>query len=433
MIVDQFNTTLSGGAAIAARRLHHSLIDRGVCSRFWYCKKRNATAPEEQGYYSADHAWSRSVRSLLAFPTQQLHKIRFKNALRNRPADLEFFSSPTVFPPTKIDLSRIQTDVIHLHWISKLIDYSTFFGSIPDDFPIVWTLHDMNPFTGGCHHSDNCQLFQTSCQSCPQIRNPGQHDISTEIFDIKRTALAQKNLHIVTPSRWMEERVRASKILGSARSIQTIRNGLDTTVFKPRDKKVARDRFGIPQNKIVLGFGAASLENRRKGFPELLRSLTLLANHDKYFGLTFGDGKLPSYGNQLPPLKSTGYLDKPEAIADFYAALDLFVITSLAENMPQTVVESMACGIPVIGFSVGGISEIVQPNRTGMLSSLGNCSQLASQITELGENSDLRNQMRHTSREIATTEFEQSLRTEDYQELYASAISVSQRSCRQAA
>jgi len=433
MLIDQFNTTLSGGAAVAARRLHHSLINCGVRSRFWYRKKKNSTAPEGQGYYPADNVWIQTVRNLLAFPTQKLHRLRFKNAMRNRPADLEFFSSPNVFPPTKIDLSRIGSDVIHLHWIYKLIDYPTFFGSIPNDFPIVWTLHDMNPFTGGCHHSDSCHLFQTSCQYCPQIRNPGPDDISAKIFGIKHAALAQKNIHIVTPSRWMEDRVRASKILGSARSIQTIHNGLDTKVFKPRDQKGARERLGIPQDKIVIGFGAASLKNRRKGFPELLRSLTLLTDQKKYFGLTFGDGDLPTYGNQLPALKSTGYLDKPEAIADFYAALDLFVITSLAENMPQTVVESMACGIPVVGFSVGGIPEIVQPNRTGMLSSLGNCSQLASQIATLGENRDLRNQMRHAARKVATTEFEQSQRTEDYRQLYASAIAMSQRSFPQAA
>ena len=433
MIVDQFNTTLSGGAAVAARRLHQSLLNCGIDSRFWYQKNRKTTAPEDQGYYPVVKAWSRTPSDLLAFPSQKLHKFRFKNAMRNRPEGFEFFSSPRVFPPTTIDFSEIDSDVIHLHWVSKLIDYASFFGSIPNDFPIIWTLHDMNPFTGGCHHSDDCQLFQTSCQNCPQLRNPGRQDISAEIFNIKRDALAQKNIHIVTPSRWMEDRARSSKIFGSARSICTIRHGLDLDLFANRNRAAARKRFGIPEDQFVIGFGAASLSNRRKGFEELLRSLALLKNPDQCMGLAMGDGKLPKSSKTLPALATTGYLDDPEAVADFYAALDVFATTSMAETMGLVVAEAMASSVPVVAFAVGPIPEIVQPHHTGFLAPFGDCEQFAYHLNWLAERPDVCKELGRGAQKLALAEFDQSQRTKNYRQLYASAIETAHKSFRRAA
>ena len=169
-----------------------------------------------------------------------------------------------------------------------MIDGQAFFTSIPNDFPIVWTLHDMNPFTGGCHHSDQCNLYRTGCQNCPQLAQSGPHDFSHRSFQLKQTVLQEKQLHVITPSRWLEEHVRNSFLLQDASSIQTIHNGLDLQVFRPRDQQAARGKLNLPPDLTVVGFGAASLINRRKGFAELLAAFSQLKNHREILGFGFG-------------------------------------------------------------------------------------------------------------------------------------------------
>ena len=186
MIIDQFNTTLSGGAAIAARRLHHALLESGNTSRFWHLGHKQQTAGNDESYISAKHLWNRKQNYLLSAVRKQFHKLKLRRSLRGRPSGLEIFSSPRTFPPTRIDARNLNTDIIQLHWIVKLIDYPSFFASIPEDVPIVWTLHDMNPFTGGCHHADECRRFTSICQYCPQLGRPGLQDVSRQNYEIKQ-------------------------------------------------------------------------------------------------------------------------------------------------------------------------------------------------------------------------------------------------------
>ena len=427
MIIDQFNTTLSGGAAIAARRLHHALLDSGTQSRFWYLGHKRQTVIDDASYTSAKNLWDRKQNFLLSEIRKHFHKIKFRRSLRGRPSGLEIFSSSRTYPQTQVDFKKLGTDIVQLHWIVKLIDYPSFFASIPDDVPIVWTLHDMNPFTGGCHHADACRKFTSVCQYCPQLGRPGSHDVSRGTYEIKQRAFERKNMHIVTPSRWLESHVRQSALMGSAASIQTIRNGLNTSLFAPRDRALARKRFGLSEKDFVIGCGAAQLTNERKGFREFLDTYARLRNRKQCVALAMGDGESPVHESGIS-LRTTGYLEKASDIVDFYSALDIFVITSKAENLPQTVVEAMACGVPTVGFAVGGIPEIVQPGCTGLLGPVGDCHLLAQHIDSLIEWPEGRKQMGVESRKLAVREFNEEQQVQQYLELYRQAIAQRQAS-----
>lgn len=145
MIVDQFNTTLSGGAAVAAKRLHHALLESGISSRLFYLQQKQRQTVQDESYLPAHSAWSSRGLTPRMWSRKQLQRLKFKHALRGRPPGLEMFSCPEVLPHTQIDVANLGTDIIQLHWVAKLIDYASFFASIPSDFPIVWTLHDI-PF-----------------------------------------------------------------------------------------------------------------------------------------------------------------------------------------------------------------------------------------------------------------------------------------------
>ena len=233
MYVTHFNSLLTGGAATAARRLHEALLLQGTDSRFFYSarnRRGRETAPPLGETYR-ETRWQRG--SLLSTLTDRIdhliHRRLFRHTARQRPASKEIFTSPrggprTVYPPANLgrESSRPLDGVIHLHWIARFIDYASFFGSISPDQPIVWTLHDMNAFSGGCHFSEGCTRFETGCGGCPQLSKPSDHDLSRATFLEKKHALEGCNLHIAAPSKWLLDQARASLMFHRAESFHHI-------------------------------------------------------------------------------------------------------------------------------------------------------------------------------------------------------------------
>lgn len=428
MIVDHLNTGLSGGAAIAARRLHRSLRATGVESHFWYLRaSQEETVELACGQVAARLQRHGPIGSAIAAATVGLRRMQLqwdkRRALAGRPTGLDLFNTPQCYRATRWQPRKSSPSIVHLHWVAKMIDYRSFFASLPDHQPVVWTLHDLNPVTGGCHYPDGCQAYTRGCGSCPQLgHRRAADDLSYRSLRVKRDALRGKNLHVVAPSRWAADCARRSWLLGGARTIQVIPHGVDVARFAPQDKAACRRKLGLPADRVVIGFGAASITDRRKGLSELLAALARLPNRRQLTGLVFGSGEVPRTDLELPELTAVGYVDDPVAQATVYSAADLLVVPSREELFGLTGLEALACGTPVVGFDCGGIPDYVRPMETGLLARPDDSGDLARQIQWLIDRPHVRHQMGARGRALVLRQFDLRQQAARHVELYQTLL-----------
>ncbi|WP_197089334.1 glycosyltransferase [Puniceibacterium sp. IMCC21224] len=266
-----------------------------------------------------------------------------------------------------VDFDAIQApldkaDIVHLHWISGMIDYDRM-ADVMGDKPVAWTLHDMNPFTGGCHYSQGCTGYRDECRACPLLSGSNR---AHEAWKRKRDAYAGiKNLHVVCPSQWLADCARESSLFGD-RPIHVIPNAIPVNDFKLVNKMVARRQLGLPLDKKLIVFGADNLENLRKGGDILQKSLAILTGRSDgqdIEGIFFGASNLDV------PIKThnMGYISDPTRLSLVYAAADVFAFPSREDNAPQTVPEALLSGTPVVSFPVGNVTELVEHLETGYI------------------------------------------------------------------
>jgi glycosyltransferase involved in cell wall biosynthesis len=256
-----------------------------------------------------------------------------------------------------------QADIIHLHWVNfGMLSIENIKQLLNTGKPIYWTLHDMWAFTGGCHHSGNCLNFQKACGNCEEfIKHPAENDLSHEIWKEKLSAFQRPNLHIITCSDWLKERAASSSILKN-QPIQSIPNAIDTSFFKPADKQNAKQILGLDPSKKHILFVAMRVNAPKKGFSYLEKALK---------GLDSSTTELIVVGNaqDLPELQLKahimGHISSPEKMIQIYQAADVFVTPSLEENLPNTIMEALACGTPCVGFAIGGIPEMIDHQVNG--------------------------------------------------------------------
>ncbi len=424
MIIDHFCTFPHGGAGTAARRLHERLRDTGIDSRFNYWKDQTSQ-DLGQDYRRIEFVELKSVNPL----SRKLEKRRrrqicdrYDKHLATRPDNFELFTIPWTLERTKLKFSRELTDIVHLHWTAFFIDYPSFFASIPDAVPIVWSLHDMNPLTGGCHYSSGCSRFTVGCGNCPQISEPSPRDVSFEAFRDKQRSLRKKKIHVITPNQWLSQLAQHSRIFPNSTEFHVIRLGLDENVFKPTGKLEARQRLGIDSEKTLIAFGAEDIENYRKGFHHLLAALRDVHAQRPIECLVFGSGQLPSDRIGLPKFHDFGFIESDERQSLVYSAADMFVLPSREDNQPQTGLESMACGTPVVGFRAGGIPEYVIPHQSGLLAAMGNEHEMAEQIIWLIDHPSERIQISKTARQLITASFTAEQQSQNYINLYENIL-----------
>jgi glycosyltransferase involved in cell wall biosynthesis len=350
-----------GGAAIAARRLHDGLLSIGVESTMVVANKVGPGANVRQVERVAgpiDRLW-RQIEL-------QLHTAELNRYRHTRSPHLEFFSDDRMPGRDMLQAAMPKADVCNLHWVSGLVDYRRFFGTIRPSMPVVWTLHDMNTFTGGCHYTMGCEKYARSCGACPQLGSRDTHDISERIHRRKAQALSHRDetiTRIVAPSHWLAGQASRSSMLGRF-DVEVIPNGLDVDVFAPRDRAVAREVFGLPHDKPVLLFSADATGTYRKGFDLLTAALAKLTRSQPAILAALGHGS-DSIG---PHVFGMGRVDNERMLSFAYSAADLFVLPTRADNLPNVLLEAMACGTPVASFDIGGIPDVVRPGETGFLS-----------------------------------------------------------------
>lgn len=344
------NTSSStGGAAIAAGRLKSALEKQRVQTSLF-------TRTEKAGFYIERAAiWAAN-----GFSKENLFAVDIAN----------YGENITKLPEFK------EADIIHLHWINQGFLSTRGLKKIFDSGkPIVWTMHDMWPCTGICHHSRECDNYFIECHDCPYLRLPGGNDLSRTIFKRKSKAYPGANLSFVACSEWLRERASHSSLL-TGHPLTSIPNPIDTGFFKPAGGARTDSEFRIL-------FGAAKITDRRKGVDYFIEACRILK--EKYPELAL---KVVCYGQNsevlsslVPyPVESLGYISGDEAIRNLYNSVDLFVIPSLEENLPNTIMEAMACGVPCVGFNVGGIPEMIGHKETGYVAEYKSAEDFADGI-----------------------------------------------------
>ena len=333
-----------------------------------------------------------------------------------RPDGLEIFTDESSSVKLNLVKEIAEADIINLHWVAGMINF--------DELPlwsktkkIVWTLHDMNAFTGGCHYSSGCEKYLSSCSSCPQLGSNVDNDLSKGIFQIKQNAYNNLKINVVTPSKWLGDEAKNS-FLFSKYNVDIIRYGLPLNVFEPINKFDARKWAKISYDSKVILFGADSLTNKRKGFKYLVEALNLIDRNKtkNILLLTFGSCPDNLIDNSKYQVINLGTISEEKTLAAIYSIADVYVIPSLEDNLPNTILESLACGTPVVGFNVGGIPDMIEHKKNGYLAIYANPVSIAEGIIWILQNSN--NHFRDYCRTFAEINFNSKIQAEAYLKLY---------------
>jgi len=287
--------------------------------------------------------------------------------------------------------------------------------------PIVWRLSDMWPMTGHCAYSYDCERFKFGCGSCPYLSEyPSlRRDMTAFLWKIKNNIYKCSNINIVAPSKWIFDLAKQSPLINRFK-ISIIPNGLNTQIFKPIKKEIARELLNIDINKKVIFFSAHSIKDHRKGSIFLKEGISRLSKKNMQNIILLVNGSqcgncLNNYGF---PVKYVNFTNNDTMMAVMYSAADLFILPTLADNLPNGIIESMACGTPVISFNTGGVPEAISHMKTGYIAQYKNVNDLSVGIKMLLENNNLRNQMSINCREIVKERYTKELQAKRYQELY---------------
>ena len=406
-----------GGAARAAHRLHDGLLRDGVDSRMFVRKKRSDD-PRVTAAVRPPGLGGRALR-------------RFRRWSAEREYSRHRSTRPDGFEPFDDDRTQIRIgpetglpdcDILNLHFVAGFLDFESFFSTMPSRVPIVWRLPDLHALTGGCHYDLGCGKHAKGCGACPQLGSDAANDLAAQSWSRKRRALEQIDrgrLHFVALNRWMAGQIKASEIAGDF-PVTVISNGLNTDEFAPRDKAACRDLLGIPRNERVVLFVSEDINNRRKGGHLLAESLDRIKDLSDVSLLSIGGGR-PNLETPVPH-RHFQKIEDNRVLSTFYSAADVYVIPSLQDNLPNTVLESLACGVPVAGFDVGGIPDMVRPNETGVLAAAEDAADLGTAIRSLLADEDKRATLGRRCREIALAEYSLETQARGYIELYRSML-----------
>lgn len=334
-----------------------------------------------------------------------------------------FAFSPAVFGRDISTWKRIiEADIIHLHWINQgFISISNLRRLIALGKPIVWTLHDMWSFTGGCHYSGICDHFKGKCGNCFFLKNPHGEDLSHIGWLKKEHIYAEaKNITFIACSNWLAGVARSSSLLKSAR-INAIPNPIDTALFCPLDKSELRKKWRIsPDVKLIL-FGAANISEKRKGLVYLIAALQLLKDLNKNAAIevaVFGKNKSFSLDSIPFPAHNLSVITSQKDMSEIYGMADVFVLPSLEDNLPNTVMESMACGTPAVAFNIGGLPDLIEHQKDGYLAEYSSSADLALGIEWIFSNPDLA----INARQKVIEKFSNGVIARQYMNLYKSVL-----------
>jgi len=314
-----------------------------------------------------------------------------------------------------------EADIIHLHWISYMVDYEDFFANLTGK-RIIWTLHDKNPFTGGCHTVGHCTNYERGCGSCYQLDSNNPNDLSRKVFLIKQKAYEKHALCFVAPSQQMLLAAKKSLLLRNS-EIHCIPHGVSLSIFKKREKSLSRNLLNLPQDKILILFGAF-VSYLNKGFNYLQEALAFLKGKKVDFSrvavVTFGPKQNAGAFEKKTgiPIYQLGLILDRIKLSHAYSSCDVFVNTSPEESFSQTCLEAMSCETPVVAFPVGAMPEIITSNKTGVLANLKDADDLAGKIEYILSHPEERQEIGANARKHVEQAYNIKIEAKRYYDIY---------------
>ena len=415
-------TSHRGGAARAMRRLHSALIGKGHDSRFLVGRSIDPEDPDI---------------NLIWDEVSQFRSI--ENSIKSRIGN-QFEKYIGIHPWANRTNIRI-TDTPLYQW-ADIIDLRNLFGgyfnlwSLPAltaHKPVVWRMPDLWATTGHCAYPYDCERWRTGCFDCPLLTskgrlkvepNPTIWDGTRRVWRSKKALYEKSQIHIIVTTKWMHDQVKQS-ILGNALSINIISNGVDLNIYKPRSKKEARTKLGIPTEEPILLWAAGSRGNYRKGYRLVVDALESIQKSDGKIPLliTMGGAKGWDEEETLQRVKHFGYIRDPENQALLFAAADGFLCSTLADAQPQTALESLACGTPIIAFDIGPMPGLAINGKTGYLVPKIDSASLSGSITKFLEDVEGQVKMGEFCRQEALQKYDLKKQTDQYVVLYERILS----------
>lgn len=407
---------LGGGAGRAAYRLHDGLVRIGVDSLMLVRDRTSgATTVVEQGS-AARRVWARNR----AYVDQAL-PLAYPRRERG-----QYFTAGLLPDAMAADVRALRPDVVNVHWVGEgFVNPRTLprLGA-----PIVWTLHDAWPFTGGCHYPGDCERFADRCGACPVLGSSRARDLSRLVWWRKRRAWRSLDLSVVTPSRWLAECARKSALFAD-RPVHVVPNAVDIDVFRPLPRDVARSVLRLPANgRLVLFVAAGGAANPIKGFRFLADALRALAGSGRADGVALvvaGARTVPDAAAVGVPVHCTGQLSDETSLALLYSAADVAVVPSVQENFANTGLEALACGTPVIAFRVGGMPDMVRDRVNGVLVEPFDAAALADAIRWTLEDRARLEGLSRAARDIAEREYALGVQARAYVDEYGAVLGAS--------
>lgn len=400
---------IKGGAAIAAYRLHTGLLKLGLDSKMMVYNKhsRDPNVLFGETCLADIRILKRRINTLRLLPYTNKTKAIFSAAI-----------SPSFLINKKIN--ELNPDIVHLHWINA--EFIRIENLVKIKTPIIWSLHDMWPFTGGCHYNNGCSHYLNHCHSCPTLGSSKQKDLSYSVFERKFNALKKiENITFIGLSSWIANSARESALLKNHR-IEQLPNCIDTDFFYPIDKNASKEALGMPNDKKLVVFGASSAtSDPRKGFQLLLDSIKEIQHPNDVEILIFGGDNRESKKIDGVTVRFIGLLNDAISLRLVYNAADILIAPSLEENLSNTIMESMSCATPVVAFNIGGNSDLITHKIDGYLAEEICPSSLAAGINWALYNTDSL-ALSASARKKVLSKFEISLVSKQYKNLYKNIL-----------
>ena len=406
----------TGGAAMAANRLMEALNNNGVKAKMLVRDKETdciTVVGMKAGMKAQWHFFKERLKVYWKLHLSRKHL--FEVDIAN----------------SGFDITRLrefkEADVIHLHWINQgMLSLKGIKKVLDSGKPVVWTMHDAWPATAICHYTHGCKAYRNVCRNCRLLPgHGGDRDLAWQVWTRKQQMLSTEHVSYVACSRWLETQAKQSALL-SGQPITSIPNPIDTRLYKPGDKKEARKNLGLPLDKRIILFVSQRVTDERKGMSYLTDAIALLAKEEPETARQTMVAILGGHAEELEgklalPVFPLGYVSDEHKIVEVYNAVDVFVLPSVEDNLPNTIMEAMACGVPCVGFKTGGIPEEIDHLKTGYVAKQCDADDLMRGIKWVLDEADPEVLRQASVRKVSTT-YSQNAVSLRYIEVYNQAL-----------